>query len=177
MKKKYMVVSNMTVKSIQVVILSCSFYLMPLADVQASNDFRWAEQANIESQQVEMVEHGSADFKIELMQNPVADTFVLAENCLDNLKVESPYPKEFELIKKEISCLPIEESRVKYMPSDPGFFFSLKLKDDVRMTIASYIDDEDSYVNIWKDGELVVQDLMPLEDLTKILLSYYDERS
>lgn len=179
MKKKYLIIAQGAIKLCKIAFLSISFFLMSAVNVNADdNHSGWFEQVSVESQHVEVIEHGTTDFKIELMQNIEENHDNLNSDVILDLEVDSPYPAEFNSIKREFCCLPVEEANVEFMQSDPGFFFSLKLKDNVKMNIARYIDqdDDDSYVNIWKDDILVVQDYMPSADLTKILISYYGER-
>lgn len=180
MKKEYIIIAQSAIKLCKIAILSVSFFLMPVANISAAdNQCGWFEQVSAAAQHVEVIEHGSTDFRIELLQNVEENNDILNNEVIRGLEVDSPYSAEFNKIKREFCSLPVEEANVEYMNSDPGFFFSLKLKDNVKMNITRYIDqdDEDAYVNIWKDGILVVQDYMPSADLTKILLSYYDERS
>ncbi len=179
MKKKFIILSRYAIKPCKVVLLSVSFFLLPVADVHADAYTGWTECVQYESQQVELIEHASSDFKIELMQNKVVVPNQVGNSVMLDLRVDSPFQEEFELIKSEFAALPVEEAKVAFMSSDPGFFFTLKLKNNVKMNLSKYIDpeDDDAYVNIWKDDVLVVQDYMPIPDLTQILHSYYDERS
>lgn len=175
MNKKYIEVSRAVVKICRVAILSFSFFLLSVGDVNAAVEGTWKEQISIDSPQIEFVEYEPSQIHFELLPTTETVATTTPNDTFCNLHVESPYQEEFEMIKRELSILPITEAIAVYMESDPGFFFKLKLKDNIQMTVSRYIDpeDEDAYVNIWKDEVLTIQDYMPLSHLTEILLSHY----
>lgn len=173
MNKKYIEVSKAVIKTCEVAILTFSFTLFSVGDVDAHEDESWEECPSIDRQQVEVVESLPAKTKFELLPN--IEELPVENKAMCELQVESPYQEDFERFKRELSSLPVLEAKVSYMVSDPGFFFSLKLEDNIRMTISRYVDpeDEDVYVNIWKDDVLAIQDYMLSSQLTEILLSHY----
>ncbi len=65
---------------------------------------------------------------------------------------------------------------VCYMKQTEGYFFDIKLKDDVRLTVTRYMDnsDDELYINVMHKDDVAFQGIMAIEDLLTSINEYYD---
>lgn len=79
-------------------------------------------------------------------------------------------------LSQKLRALPIEEgSFVTYMRDSGGFFFNLKLKGDIRITISQYEDELErgAYVNVMLGDEVLIQDYMSVDDIVESMKNFY----
>lgn len=81
-------------------------------------------------------------------------------------------------IQRELlSRLPIKHGNAKYMSESKGYFFSLTLKNGLKLTITQYEDDidEGAYVNFILNDDIIISDMMPIPTIIDIVDDFYQK--
>lgn len=91
-------------------------------------------------------------------------------------KSEQRNTELFRSVSHKLMQLPLDKgSKVVYMQESAGYFFDLKLQGGIRLTITQYEDESEkgAYVNVFMDGEVLVQDFMSIGDIVSAMKEYY----
>lgn len=91
-------------------------------------------------------------------------------------KSEQRNTELFRSVSHKLMQLPLDKgSKVVFMQDSEGYFFDLKLKEGIRLTITQYEDESEkgAYVNVIMDGEVLIQDFMSIDDIVSAMKEYY----